>query len=205
MAATAAASAMDGFGDTLIVLPWPDPVVEEIGHDPRSPYVEQFWLGILGPSTTWLLRRFARGLEHYPDGFELDLAETASELGLVNQGGKHNPFQRALSRCVMFGAARPDPYGLAVRRRLPPLSERHLSRLPAALQAAHSAWIGDGAADRHRHDQDRARGLALSLLELGDDVETVERQLVALGHRPLIAADALRWATSQWYTPEPAA
>jgi hypothetical protein len=33
------------------VTPWHDPVVEAVGHDLRSPYVERFWLALLGPST----------------------------------------------------------------------------------------------------------------------------------------------------------
>ena len=37
-------------GETLIIQPWPDP--SPGGHDPRSPYVEQFWLSILGPTST---------------------------------------------------------------------------------------------------------------------------------------------------------
>ena len=41
----------------LGVLPWHDPSVEADGFDPRSPYVETFWLPLLGPSTTLLLRR----------------------------------------------------------------------------------------------------------------------------------------------------
>ena len=36
----------------LRVEPWPDPVIDEVGHDPRSAYVETFWLPVLGPSTT---------------------------------------------------------------------------------------------------------------------------------------------------------
>ncbi|MDQ6911186.1 MAG: hypothetical protein M3Z84_10475, partial [Actinomycetota bacterium] len=36
---------------TLAIRPWPDGVIDALGHDPRSQYVERFWLGILGPST----------------------------------------------------------------------------------------------------------------------------------------------------------
>jgi hypothetical protein len=131
--------------DSIIVLPWPDPVVEAVGHDPRSPYVEQFWLGILGPSTTFLLRRMAAALDASPDGFELDLAETAGALGLAATGGRHSPFGRSLQRLVQFGLAQPHSRGLAVRRRLPPLSVRQLQRLPDRVQAAHDAWAGAGA------------------------------------------------------------
>ncbi len=36
--------------DRLTVEAWPDPVIDQLGHDPRSAYVERFWLGVLGPS-----------------------------------------------------------------------------------------------------------------------------------------------------------
>jgi hypothetical protein len=31
---------------TLPVRPWPDDVIDALGHDPRSTYVELFWLVI---------------------------------------------------------------------------------------------------------------------------------------------------------------
>ena len=34
---------------TLLIKPWNDPVVDTLGHDPRSRYVETFWLPTLGP------------------------------------------------------------------------------------------------------------------------------------------------------------
>lgn len=37
--------------DHLRISRWDDPVVDAIGHDPRSTYVERFWLALLGPST----------------------------------------------------------------------------------------------------------------------------------------------------------
>jgi len=65
---------------SLPVRPWPDGVIDALGHDPRSSYVEQFWLGILGPSTTWLIRFLANRLDASPEGFDLDLASTAQAL-----------------------------------------------------------------------------------------------------------------------------
>ena len=38
---------------TLSVTRWEDAVVDEIGHDARSAYVERFWLSILGPRPAW--------------------------------------------------------------------------------------------------------------------------------------------------------
>src|SRR5438270_9744313 len=91
--------------DTLHIRPWPDAVIDTVGHDPRSAYVEQFWLGVLGPSTTWLMRRLAAELEVQPAGFSLDLADTARALGLSDKGGRNSPFVRALTRVCQFDLA----------------------------------------------------------------------------------------------------
>ena len=72
---------------TLTVRPWPDSVLDQVGHDPRSSYVEQFWLGVLGPSSVVFLRKLAAELEAHPSGFERSLAETAKTLGLGMRGG----------------------------------------------------------------------------------------------------------------------
>ena len=49
--------------DVLMLIPWIDHRTDAFGHDPRSVYVEQFWLGTLGPSTTWFLRHCATLLD----------------------------------------------------------------------------------------------------------------------------------------------
>ena len=111
-----------------------------MGFEIRGTYVETFWLGILGPTSTWLMRRIDSGFDVYPDGYELNLAETAAALGLTFQAGKVSPFVRSLQRCVMFGAARVSTYGIEVRRFMPPLNARNLSRLPEHLRQAHAEW-----------------------------------------------------------------
>src|SRR5438045_4129998 len=127
--------------ELLDIRPWPDAVIDSLGHDPRSAYVEQFWLGILGPSTTWLLRRLAAGLEAEPSGFALPLGDTARALGLGDKGGRHSPFMRALGRVCQFDLGQVRDEGtLAVRRKLPPLNRRQVDRLPDMLRDAHKRW-----------------------------------------------------------------
>jgi hypothetical protein len=174
---------------TIVVLPWDDPVVAAVGHDPRSPYVEQFWLGVLGPSTTLLMRRFASAFDAFPDGFELDLADTARSLGLASAGGKHNAFTRAIERCVQFGLAHPHTHGLTVRRRIPPLSHRQVLRLPDALQEAHASWVASGDDAAHAT---HARRLARALRDAGLTPDEVERHLHLTGVAPRVAAGAVQ-------------
>jgi hypothetical protein len=181
---------------TLRVESWPDPVIDEVGYDVRSPYVEQFWLGLLGPSSTWLLRRLVARLDGAPEGFDLDLALTATELGLGVRSGRHSPFLRSIDRCCRFGAAQQvGETLLRVRRKLPPLTRVQIARLPAALQESHAAWTEPPpTATPVEEMRERARGLALSLLELGEDTEATERQLHRWRLHPAIAHDAVSWA-----------
>lgn len=186
---------------TLAVRPWPDPVIDEVGHDPRSLYVERFWLGVLGPTATWLLRRLAAGLEATPAGFDLDLVEAARELGLGNHSGQGSPFVRSIQRCCRFGAAElADISTLRVRRKLPPLTRVQVERLPDGLRLAHEQWVANNVRSTDigvEQLRNRARHLALSLLELGEDGEATERQLHRWRIHPAMAHDATAWAVAR--------
>jgi hypothetical protein len=179
--------------DRLAVTAWPDPVIDELGHDPRSAYVEHFWLGVLGPSTVWLLRRLADGLEREPDGFVLDLPDTARALGVGMRGGRQSPFMRSLERVCRFGAARwQSPTELSVRRRLPPLTRAQLERLPDALQAEHRHWTESRPTPVDPTQlRERAEQLALTLLEMGEDAAATERQLHRWRFHPAMAHAAV--------------
>ncbi len=71
----------------LRVTPWPDPVLDVLGHDPRSWYAETFWLPTLGPTALLLMRHLADRFERTPDGVELPVADTAAALGLGARRG----------------------------------------------------------------------------------------------------------------------
>lgn len=124
---------------SLRVRPVDDPVLAQLGHDPRSAYAERFWLSILGPSALLFLRRLAAELDHQPNGFDLDLVACAQDLGLGSRGGKHSPMWRTLDRICRFGLATRNGPNVAIRRHLPPLTVRQLERLPRHLQEAHAS------------------------------------------------------------------
>ena len=184
----------------LQVMPWDDALLDQFGHDPRSPYVERFWLGVLGPSATWLLRSFAHRFDTEPDGFTIDLKDTAKALGIGARGGANGALYRTMERIMAFGFARYTGEDvLAVRRRMAPLTRRQQQRLPHERQLEHDAWL-DAHATRATPSVDdlrrRARALALSLLELGEDLDAAEHQLHRWRFHPAIAHDSVRWAAA---------
>jgi hypothetical protein len=178
------------FPTVVRISPWVDPVVDRRGHDPRSSYVERFWLGTLGPTATWLIRRLAAGFDSQPDGYELDLTTTAQALGLSYSRGASNAFTKAFGRCMMFGLAHQRSDGYVVRRMLPDVARRHLSRLPTESQREHEHWLE--ASRSHRLEVlQRARSLAVAMLDAGDDAELIEAQLVAVGIPKTTASEAV--------------
>ncbi len=127
---------------SLVVRPWHDPKLAATGHPPRGEYVERFWLGVIGPSAVVLLRRLARGLEEFPDGFSIALPDTARAIGLGGGTGRSSPVNRTIDRCCTFGLMRRlDDGSLAVRTHLPFLTRRQLARLPLAVQTSHDGWL----------------------------------------------------------------
>lgn len=181
------------------VIPWKDQVVDTLGLDPRSTYVEQFWLPVIGPTCTLLLRRTAARLERHEAGFVMDVEETARALGLGTRQGRNSPFGRALVRCTTFELARwQGPGVLAVRRMMPPLARRLVLRLPVTLQEDHRRWT---ASSRHaapsanlEEHRGRARRLALGLVALGEPFDRTEGRLLRWGVHPALVSDAVTWA-----------
>jgi hypothetical protein len=182
---------------TLTIVPWPDPTIETLGHDPRSRYAETFWLPILGPTALLLLRHLAVRFDETPVGVELRVAETSQALGVGNREGSTSPILRTLARLEQFGLACADPLSptIAVRRQLPPVTRRQLGRLPMATQHQHArlAEVRLGEPP-HAEALRRARSLALALHAQGDPDDEVERTLGSMGFHPAICRDAARRA-----------
>ncbi len=181
---------------TLRIVPWRDPVADPLGVHPCSRYVELYWLGIIGPSTTWLLRRLTYGLEFHGDGFDLHLADTARALGLGDRMGRNGPFRRALARLVTFELARPHGAdGLAVRTAVPPLPLRHLTKLPESLQRSHRRWQAEQRLPEGEQVRLRAVRLAGGLAGDGKTRAEIEGRLAEWQFHPAVAFHAARTAT----------
>jgi hypothetical protein len=198
--------------ETIRILPWHDPVVDTLGHDPRAPYPEKFWLPTLGPSALFLIRYLADRFDAEPAGFELALLEASRCLGLGDRIGRSSTVARSLGRLVQFdlaaypsgddGAGDDDGDGdrggvavLHVRRHLPPINRRHVRRLPPSRQTEHDAWVAARLAEpalaAARHN---ARRAAVVLSAMDERAPDVERALGSAGFAPALARDAALWA-----------
>lgn len=173
---------LSGGHSHLELRPWPRP---QGGHDPRSAYVERFWLGVLGPSAVWFLRLARRELDATTATRPaiLELEDTARQLGLGHRGGRHSPLMRTVDRCVRFGMARAGSRGcLEVSTLLPPVPQTLRSRLPDHLRLELRAWDDTGAT-RNAAEADTAELeiLAGALIELGAGLHESAERLTSWG------------------------
>jgi hypothetical protein len=129
----------------LEIVSFPDPVIERLGHGPDSPYIEECWLGITGPSATLMWRRIARvALEAGPTPLIIDTADLLRSVGLGDNLGHSGLGARAVARVIQFDLARQagrDGGVLAVRTALPSLCDRQLHRLPLSARLYHEAVV----------------------------------------------------------------
>ncbi len=181
--------------ETISVRPWEDPVIDCLGFDPRSAYCEKFWLPSLGPTALLLMRRFAACFDEHPAGTELGLPDLARSLGLGSGPGPNAPVGRTIARLVQFDLVHEADKSFAVRRRLPPINRRHVRRLPVHLQRAHEEWLAAQLAEPPLAAERRnSRRLALTLVELGEDLDATERTLGAAGFHPTVCRESADWA-----------
>ncbi|MEM7095610.1 MAG: hypothetical protein AAF567_21595 [Actinomycetota bacterium] len=126
----------------LGVLAWPELEGEDLPttgrHDPRSLYVEMFWLPVLGPSSLLLLRRLAQRFDAEPRGFEIDCAQLSREIGLGPRLTPRAPFVRTVDRCIKFQLATLSGDLLHVRRTMPNLTSGQQRALTEPLRRRHA-------------------------------------------------------------------
>lgn len=174
--------------------PWRDVNIESLGYDPRSSYVEKFWLPFLGPSTILTARRLIELFEVQPYGFPVSLSDLSLMLGLGQNFGRNSSIQKTLNRMLIFEVARVMPSeAVSVRLKLPPLPQRYIVRLPQDLQDQHAATIDTGPDSSLNAIRTRARSLALALSKLGHDRLSIENQLISWRFHPSVCYETLNW------------
>ena len=104
------------------------------------PYSFRANVPVIGPSTTWLLRRLSGWALACPGGLTVVLPELSESLGLGWSSGASSSVQRSMRRLMMFGLARWAD-GFEVVTMVPAVSERRLARMSRGLVRAHDRML----------------------------------------------------------------
>ena len=120
----------------VTVVPWHDPLVDDVGLPVRGTYVEVVWADLLGPTATVALRFLAPYSSLPAEQATLDVRELAATLGVST-----SVLLRALGRLARFGFIRRRPHVLEVRAFAAPVPSHYVSRLSRTARAFHAAAI----------------------------------------------------------------
>lgn len=134
----------------LNVVPWRQASIARPCPLSDCRYFEQFWLGILGPTATWLARHLSRLVmtepvdSTSPVGTTVDISELGARLGVSAHPLHESVLSRAINRLVMFNLVAPsdtDSSTLVVRTNTPRVSDRLVARMHPSLRDAHWQWM----------------------------------------------------------------
>lgn len=116
----------------------------------EHPYVEDFWMSILGPTAVAILRHVGRNEHTYADpGTTLDIEELSVSFGLKNSTGRWSPLVRTLDRLSHFGVGQWDigpeeassTLAISIDRRLDVVPLGHVRRWSTHRQDDHRAAV----------------------------------------------------------------
>ena len=148
---------------TLTPIDHPDERVSRVGFDLTSPYVEQCWGPVVGPSATMLLRRMPTlWTERVPA--TITHRELARSLGLGGGTANNSRLAYTLDRINRFGLATWDRQAgtLDVYLQVAGLTQPQLHRLPEWTQRAHERLLDSHVRQLDEHQQATPRVAAIT-------------------------------------------
>ncbi len=119
---------------------WTDPPGGGIGVDPRSPYVDHFWVPAIGPVAVCMAQLLIRTVNRESAGLVVALTDLATRLGVgVGETGLAalGEALHALEAAAVVQLA--EDGSVLVRSELPYLGPTELAHLPQTLRATHQA------------------------------------------------------------------
>jgi hypothetical protein len=135
----------EAFPSELQLVPWVASVDPTTDHLSTGPEVERYWLPVLGPTSTVILRNLGARLAASPEGCRVGMADLARRVGLGTRATRNSPAARAIDRLCYFGIANRQGGVLALRTLVPPVPAYLSQRLPRDLREELVALAGASA------------------------------------------------------------
>ena len=135
------------------------------------------------------------GFDAWPDGFELDVHETADALGLA-AGHRNSAFTRTVQRIVQFGMARLGDDG-ALRAPPPPTAQPAPPQPAARLPPRRPPRLDHRDAETPAREHERAHAAAAGLSPSATNPTSWKATSTPSASTRRIAAQAVAWAQSR--------
>ena len=109
----------------------------------NDPYINTFWLPILGPTATLLLNSLLTRALCETEPWEQEVNDLSKSIGVGNREGNSSPIVKNLKRLCYFGLISKYQDKYYVPTNIPNIEQNNLRKLNISLQSEHSLWINN--------------------------------------------------------------
>lgn len=162
----------------------------------HDPYIEQFWLKILGPTATLLVNHLVLKSMTSNKAYKPNLNDLSMVLGTGSRSGVGCPASKQLKRLVshqMIFQIQDNEY--LVPKCVGVLSSHMLSKLDSTTQNQHETWMARLNISPLSTQRKRMRTLLSLLDHMGATKAEIETAIASCGLHPSIIGESLQFVS----------
>ena len=158
----------------------------------NDPYIDKFWLPILGPTATLLLHELMSKALIKNDPFHSSIGELSTCIGVGNREGSASPIAKNLKRLCDFGLISKYNELFYVPTNIEQMPEDKLRKLSYTLQSEHKRWIYCLSEDALATQRQKASFLFASLTLKLTETHEILKALSRSGLHPSIIGETTK-------------
>lgn len=157
-----------------------------------DPYIEAFWLKILGPTATLLANHLTLNSMTHKKAFGSGLGSLSKELGTGFRTGKQSPVSKQLKRLVQFEVIfQIQEHEFLVPKCWSSLNPLQISKLDVSHQHQHDLWIQRLNISPLSTQRKRMKSLLCRFDHIGSDIVSIRNAISSCGLHPSIIGEGL--------------
>lgn len=157
-----------------------------------DPYIETFWLPVLGPTATWLMNELCFQALTSSGSFTIPTHEMSLRVGTGSREGTSSPVVKQLSRlCQAHVVYRYSQSEYLVPRTIEPVKKPLILKLSDEQLARHEKWMDRLQTSPAETQKKRVRALVTRLEMMGSSEATISTALLSTGLHPSIIGQAI--------------
>ena len=158
----------------------------------NDPYIDKFWLPILGPTAALLLHELMSKALIKNDPFHSTIGELSTCIGVGNREGNASPIAKNLKRLCDFGLISKYNELFYVPTNIEQMPEDKLRKLSYTLQSDHKRWIYCLSEDALATQRQKASFLFASLTLKLTETHEILKALSRSGLHPSIIGETTK-------------
>jgi len=163
-----------------------------------DPYIEAFWLKILGPTATLLTNHLTINSMINTGAFKSELGTLSAQMGTGMRSGNQSPVAKQLKRLVqneiIFQISENE---FLVPKSLRAMNQIQIAKLSEKQRSEHEQWISRLNVSPLSTQRKRMKSLLSRLDLVGMDTKSIQNAISSCGLHPSIIGEAIAYTSLQ--------